>query len=91
MVGGCCGSTPLHIKALSDASREYAPRKLPDVGRPKMWLSGLEDLVVDDCHNQLGLPFLNIGERCNISGSKKFKKLMMAGNYGAAMDIAKKQ
>jgi 5-methyltetrahydrofolate--homocysteine methyltransferase len=56
-----------------------------------MWLSGLEDLVVDDVHNHLGLPFLNVGERCNISGSIRFKKLMMAGDYGTAMDIAKKQ
>jgi 5-methyltetrahydrofolate--homocysteine methyltransferase len=56
-----------------------------------MWLSGLEDLVVDDVHNHLGLPFLNVGERCNIAGSIKFKKLMMKGDYGAAMDIANKQ
>jgi cobalamin-dependent methionine synthase I len=48
-------------------------------------------VIVDDVHNHLGLPFLNVGERCNISGSIKFKKLMMAGNYSAAMDIAKKQ
>jgi len=91
MVGGCCGSTPAHIKAIREVAEKYETRKLPDVGRPKMWLSGLEDLVVDDVHNHLGLPFLNIGERCNISGSIRFKKLMMAGNYGAAMDIAKKQ
>jgi len=91
MVGGCCGSTPAHIKAIKEVAEKYETRKLPDVGRPKMWLSGLEDLVVDDCHNHLGLPFLNIGERCNISGSIRFKKLMMAGNYGTAMDIAKKQ
>ena len=91
MVGGCCGSTPPHIKAIRERSASYKPRKLPDLGRPKMWLSGLEDLVVDDVHNHLGLPFLNIGERCNIAGSMKFKKLMMAGNYSAAMDIAKKQ
>merc|ERR1712238_584564 len=91
MVGGCCGSTPAHIKAIREVAEKYETRKLPDVGRPKMWLSGLEDLVVDDCHNHLGLPFLNIGERCNISGSIRFKKLMMAGNYGTAMDIAKKQ
>jgi 5-methyltetrahydrofolate--homocysteine methyltransferase len=91
MVGGCCGSTPPHIKAIAEVAKDYKPRKLPDVGRPKMWLSGLEDLVVDDVHNHLGLPFLNVGERCNISGSIKFKKLMMAGDYGAAMDIAKKQ
>ncbi len=91
MVGGCCGSTPPHIKAIAAVAKEYKPRKLPDVGRPKMWLSGLEDLVVDDVHNHLGLPFLNVGERCNISGSLKFKRLMMAGDYAAAMDIAKKQ
>jgi len=91
MVGGCCGSTPPHIKALRELSSNYKPRPLPDVTRPKMWLSGLEDLVVDDVHNHLGLPFLNVGERCNIAGSLKFKKLMMAGDYGAAMDIAKKQ
>ena len=91
MVGGCCGSTPSHIKAIADVSKNYKPRKLPDVGRPKMWLSGLEDLVVDDVHNHLGLPFLNVGERCNISGSIIFKKLMMKGDYGAAMDVAKKQ
>ena len=91
MVGGCCGSTPPHIKAIAECARNYKPRKLPDLGRPKMWLSGLEDLVVDDVHNHLGLPFLNIGERCNIAGSIKFKKLMMAGDYAAAMDIAKQQ
>ena len=91
MVGGCCGSTPAHIKALREMSSAFKPRKLPDVTRPKMWLSGLEDLKVEDTHNHLGLPFLNVGERCNIAGSLKFKKLMMAGDYGSAMDIAKKQ
>ena len=91
MVGGCCGSTPPHIKAIREMSENYKPRKLPDVGRPKMWLSGLEDLIVDDVHNHLGLPFLNVGERCNIAGSLKFKRLMMAGNYSSAMDIAKQQ
>ena len=91
MVGGCCGATSAHIKAMGDLSASYKPRKLPDTGRPKMWLSGLEDLIVDDVHNHLGLPFLNVGERCNIAGSIKFKKLMMAGDYGAAMDVAKKQ
>merc|ERR1719223_2136174 len=91
MVGGCCGSTPPHINAIVEVAAKYPPRKLPDAGRPKMWLSGLEDLVVDDVHNHLGLPFLNVGERCNISGSLRFKKLMMKGDYGTAMDIAKKQ
>eukprot|EP00668_Euglena_longa_P009059 GGOE01010899.1.p1 GENE.GGOE01010899.1~~GGOE01010899.1.p1 ORF type:complete len:1443 (+),score=573.59 GGOE01010899.1:106-4329(+) len=93
LLGGCCGSTPQHIAAMRELVRAkgYRPRPLPPVRRPKMWLSGLEDLVVDDVHNHLGLPFLNIGERCNIAGSIKFKKLMMAGNYGEAMDIAKAQ
>merc|ERR1719223_2503254 len=81
MVGGCCGSTPPHIAALSEEACKYKPRPLPDVGRPKMWLSGLEDLIVEDVHNQLGMPFLNVGERCNIAGSLKFKRLMMAGDY----------
>jgi len=91
MVGGCCGSTPPHIAAIREVASQYKPRALPDIGRPKMWLSGLEDLVVDDVHNHLGMPFLNVGERCNIAGSLKFKKLMMAGDYASAMDIAKKQ
>ncbi|GMI18994.1 hypothetical protein TeGR_g6942, partial [Tetraparma gracilis] len=53
MVGGCCGSTPAHIKALKELSSDYEPRALPNTKRPKMWLSGLEDLVVDDVHNHL--------------------------------------
>jgi 5-methyltetrahydrofolate--homocysteine methyltransferase len=51
----------------------------------------LNDLVVDNVHNHLGLPLLNVGKRCNIAGSIKFKKRMMKGDYGAAMDIANKQ
>ena len=91
LVGGCCGSTPPHIAGIAKVAAEYPPRPLPNIGRPKMWLSGLEDLVVEDVHNHLGMPFLNVGERCNIAGSLKFKKLMMAGDYASAMDIAKKQ
>jgi len=93
MAGGCCGSTPAHIAGIKAniEAKGFKPRPLPPQRRPKMWLSGLEDLVVDDVHNHLGMPFLNIGERCNISGSLKFKKLMMNGNFGEAMDIAKQQ
>lgn len=93
MAGGCCGSTPPHIAAIKKSidDNNHKPRPLPMETRPKMWLSGLEDLVVDDVHNHLGMPFLNVGERCNIAGSLKFKKLMMAGNYADAMDIAKAQ
>lgn len=93
MVGGCCGSTPGHIAAIKGLIEQkgYKPRELPALGRPKMWLSGLEDLVVEDQYNHLGMPFLNIGERCNVAGSIAFKKLIMANKYGEAMDIAKKQ
>jgi len=93
MTGGCCGSTPPHIAALCEVIREnkFKPRPLPKLGAPKMWLSGLEDLVVEDVVNQHGMPFLNVGERCNIAGSRKFKRLIMAGDYGQCMDIAKQQ
>ena len=93
MVGGCCGTTPPHIGAIKKIIAEHKcqPRLLPMATPPKLWLSGLEDLKCDDVVNRLGLPFLNVGERCNIAGSIKFKKIMMAGDYSAAMDIAKKQ
>ena len=93
MVGGCCGSTPAHIAAMKEMIKvnKYEARPLPPTRRPKMWLSGLEDLVVDDCVNHLGMPFLNVGERCNISGSIAFKKMIIAGKYMEAMDVAKKQ
>merc|ERR1711871_762571 len=93
MVGGCCGSTPEHVAAIKAKIEEknFRPRPLPLTRRPKMWLSGLEDLIVDDVVNHLGLPFLNVGERCNIAGYMAFKKIMMAGKYAEAMDIAKKQ
>jgi len=91
LMGGCCGSTPPHIAAIRAATRDCKPRPLPDIKKPKMWLSGLEDLVVDDVKTHLGLPFLNIGERCNSSGSLKFKRLIKEGKYAEAMDIAKRQ
>merc|ERR1719428_2779883 len=91
MTGACCGATPAHIKAIKEATQDMKPRPLPPVGKPVMRLSGLEALVAEDCVNSIGLPFVNVGERCNIAGSAKFKKLMMNGNYGEAMDIAKKQ
>ena len=86
MIGGCCGSTPEHIKAIAGAAEGVAPRP-PRQRRPEMWLSGLEDLVVSKDRFQ----FLNVGERCNIAGSPLFKKLILAGDYAKAMDVAKKQ
>lgn len=87
MMGGCCGTTPAHIKAIADVCGKYAPRPLPAPKDPFMWLSGLEDLIVTKDR----FSFLNVGERCNISGSIRFKKLIMKGDYGTAMDIARQQ
>lgn len=87
MMGGCCGTTPAHIKAIADVCAKYPPRPLPAPRDPFMWLSGLEDLVVTKDR----FSFLNVGERCNISGSIRFKRLIMKGDYGTAMDIARQQ
>ncbi|KAH8097255.1 methionine synthase [Aureococcus anophagefferens] len=92
MIGGCCGSTPPHIKAIWEACKDFKPRALPTLGPPRMWLSGLEDLKIDEnTYNNCGLPFVNVGERCNIAGSRKFKRLIMEGKYPELMDIAKDQ
>ncbi len=87
MIGGCCGSTPQHIKAIKEMSGHLPPRVLPQDIPPKLWLSGLEELVVTKDR----MAFLNIGERCNVAGSIKFKKLIMKGDYSTAMDVAKAQ
>ncbi|CAM9399709.1 unnamed protein product, partial [Sphacelaria rigidula] len=87
MLGGCCGSTPAHIKAMMEATVHLPPRPLPPPREPFMWLSGLEDLVVTKERFQ----FLNVGERCNVSGSIRFKKLILKGDYQTAMDVAKQQ
>ncbi|KAH8061964.1 methionine synthase [Aureococcus anophagefferens] len=92
MIGGCCGSTPPHIKAIWEACKDFKPRALPTLGPPRMWLSGLEDFKFDETtYNHTGLPFVNVGERCNIAGSRKFKRLIMEGKYPELMDIAKDQ
>lgn len=87
MMGGCCGTTPHHIQALAEMTERHQPRPLPPLKNPFMWLSGLEDLVV----TKERFSFLNVGERCNISGSIRFKKLIQKGDYGTAMDIARQQ
>jgi 5-methyltetrahydrofolate--homocysteine methyltransferase len=81
-VGGCCGSTPDHVRAIGEAVAGVAPREIPTL--PK-WtrLSGLEPLVLRPESN-----FLMIGERANVTGSKKFKRLIMEENFGEAVDIA---
>ena len=90
MLGGCCGTTPEHIKAVDDMLKKRAASGLV-VREPKpyfgeMRISGLEPLTVDK-----GLGFMNVGERCNIAGSIKFKKLILNGEYDKALEIARAQ
>jgi 5-methyltetrahydrofolate--homocysteine methyltransferase len=85
LVGGCCGTTPEHIRALADAVRDVAPRKPPALP-PKLRLSGLEPLNVGE-----GSLFVNIGERTNVTGSKAFARLVLAGNYAEALSVARQQ
>lgn len=85
VVGGCCGSTPAHIAAIAEAVKGRAPRAPAD-HRPFMSLSGLEpfELTKD-------IPFVNVGERTNVTGSAKFRKLITAGDYTAALAVARDQ
>ncbi|HEX3409075.1 MAG TPA: methionine synthase, partial [Candidatus Binataceae bacterium] len=85
MVGGCCGTTPEHIRAIVRAVADQPPRALPSIARACR-LSGLEPLQIDA--NSL---FVNVGERTNVTGSAKFRKLIEAGDYAAAVDIARQQ
>jgi 5-methyltetrahydrofolate--homocysteine methyltransferase len=85
LVGGCCGSTPAHIRALATAVRGLPPRRPPAIV-PELRLSGLEPLTVRPAAN-----FINIGERTNITGSPRFAKLILAGKYDEALAIARQQ
>lgn len=85
IVGGCCGTTPAHIASIRDAVDGVAPRKLVEPPR-RLRLSGLEPLEVGPETN-----FVNVGERTNVTGSRKFARLIMAGDYEAALEIARQQ
>jgi 5-methyltetrahydrofolate--homocysteine methyltransferase len=85
MVGGCCGTTPEHIQAIKRAVTGLTPRALPHI-ESACRLSGLEPLTIDA--NSL---FVNVGERTNVTGSAKFRKLIEAGDYAAAVDVARQQ
>src|SRR5450432_3055359 len=85
MVGGCCGTTPDHIRAMVRAVAGVPPRALPDIERACR-LSGLEPLNID-----AKSLFVNVGERTNVTGSAKFRKLIEAGDYTAAVDVARQQ
>jgi len=85
IIGGCCGSSPQHIRAIADAVSKYPPRKLPEV-EVKCRLSGLEafNIGADSL-------FVNVGERTNITGSRKFARLILEGLYDEALDVALQQ
>ena len=85
MAGGCCGTTPEHIRAIAEALDAAAPRVIPSIARACR-LSGLEPLTID-----ASSLFVNVGERTNVTGSAKFRKLIEAGDYAAAVDIARQQ
>jgi len=85
IVGGCCGTTPAHIRAIAEAVRALPPRRPPEV-EPALRLAGLEPLTIGESTN-----FVNVGERTNVTGSARFKKLVLAGDYEAAMEVARQQ
>ncbi len=85
VVGGCCGTTPDHIKAIADAVEGLTPRALPDVPR-LMRLSGLEPFTFTKDVN-----FVNVGERTNVTGSARFRKLIKNDDYSTALDVARSQ
>ncbi len=85
IVGGCCGTTPDHIKCIADKAAKYSPRQLPEV-ESYMRLSGLEAINITPLTN-----FVNVGERTNITGSPKFSKLILAENYEEALTVALQQ
>ncbi|HBA25767.1 MAG TPA: methionine synthase, partial [Gammaproteobacteria bacterium] len=85
ILGGCCGSTPDHIKAIADAIDGLPPRKIPNI-KPECRLSGLEAFNIGD--ESL---FINVGERANVTGSAKFKRLILNEEYEEALDICRTQ
>lgn len=85
IVGGCCGTTPEHIQAISEAVQQFTPRKIPAV-MPKLRLAGLEACNIDEQSF-----FVNVGERTNVTGSKQFARLILAGEFEQAIAVARQQ
>ena len=85
IIGGCCGTSPAHIKAIADAVAKYPPRKIPEI-EPACRLSGLEPFNITK--DSL---FVNVGERCNVTGSARFKKLIVEEDYSTALEVALEQ
>jgi len=85
IVGGCCGTTPDHIAAIAAAVAPHKPRVAPVI-EPRLRLSGLEPFELTPA-----IPFVNVGERTNVTGSARFRKLITAGDYTAALQVARDQ
>src|SRR5258705_448435 len=85
IVGGCCGTTPDHIAAIAAAVAPHRPRTIPAI-EPRLRLSGLEPFELTPA-----IPFVNVGERTNVTGSARFRKLVTAGDYTAALQVARDQ
>ncbi len=85
VVGGCCGTTPIHIKEIATIVKNHKPR-IPKIQEPYLRLSGLEPVVYRPDSN-----FMNIGERTNVTGSKKFARLIKENNYDEALSVARDQ
>ena len=83
MLGGCCGTTPGHIETITETVKELDPRERPNEERPFAVFSGLEPLVINQESS-----FMMIGERTNVTGSKKFAKLILANDYQTALEVA---
>ncbi len=85
IVGGCCGTSPEHIKAIAETVNDISPRKIPEIP-PLLTLSGLEPFTLFPGSN-----FVNVGERTNVTGSRKFAQLIKEGSYEEALDVARNQ
>jgi 5-methyltetrahydrofolate--homocysteine methyltransferase len=85
IIGGCCGTTPEHIRLIAKVASKFKPRAVPDIDT-YFKLSGLEPLIIRPETN-----FVNIGERTNVTGSKKFANLILSGDYEGALTVARNQ
>ncbi len=85
IIGGCCGTSPDHIKAIIEKVQQYRPRKVPEIEK-QCRLAGLEPQ-----HIAPDSLFVNVGERTNVTGSAKFKRLIVEGDFETALDVAKQQ
>ncbi|MDH2919325.1 MAG: methionine synthase [Sideroxydans sp.] len=85
IAGGCCGTSPAHIQAIAEALKDVPPRQLPELEH-QCRLSGLEPFNISDTSL-----FVNVGERANVTGSAKFKRLVLEGLYDEALEVAKQQ